>query len=268
MTVENAMKTAAKKRTSWQIFLAVHRALVMREIQTRFASQKMGYFWAVFDPMFMVIVFATLHSRIGGGYTGFDYAVFLASGMVPFNFFRLMLRLSGNAFESNRGLFVYKQVKPFDTIVSRFTVEAAVLVVMTAVFIFVGFYFGFDMRVKNINGVLFAELWLMVFTFGLSLFFAVLGSFFKMVGKIVTMISLPLLFISGLFFTAESLPPDVRELMLYNPLLHFVEMIHGNYFASLNTQYVDYNYMIFWTVIPFFAGVWLYRRAERRIIME
>lgn len=256
-----------QKRTSWQIFKAVHYALVMREVQTRFGSTKMGYFWALVDPMIMVLFFATIRTYLGTDSSSYDYAVFLATGMVPFNFFRMMMTQSTGAFEANRGLFVYKQVKPFDTIFARFGLEVFILLMVTLAFIFIGFYFGFDMKVKNINGVIFAEVWLLIFTFGISILFAVLGTFFNLIKKIVGFMSMPLFFISGLFFTAESLPPNIRELMLYNPLLHFIEMIHGNYFAALNTNFVDYRYMVLWTIVPFFAGIWLYSRAERRIVM-
>lgn len=269
MTSENSVHTKTVKRTPWQIFKAVHHALVMREFQTRFGKSKLGYFWTLFDPMVIVLVFATLRSHMGmGAGASYDFAVFLAVGMVPFNFFRMMLSQSSAAFEANKGLFVYRQVKPFDTIVARFGVEIFILIMVTLIFIFIGWYFGFDMHVKNINGVILAEVWLLVFTFGISLLLAVLGSFFEIVKKVMNIISLPLFILSGIFFTAGSLPPNVREILLYNPLLHFLEMIHGNFFASLNTDYVDYTYMLLWTVIPLFSALWLYRRAERRIVMS
>lgn len=263
------MKTATAKRTSWQIFKAVHHALVMREAQTRFSSSKMGYFWAIFDPMVIVVIFATMRSYMGNMSAGasYDFVVFLAVGMVPFNFFRMMLSQSSNAFGANAGLFVYKQVKPFDTIVARFGLEVFILIIVTLIFIFIGIYFGFDMQVKNINGVFLAEIWLLIFTFGISVMMAVLGHFFELVKKITGYVSLPLLLLSGLFYTAESLPPEVRDILLYNPLFHFMEMIHGNYFKALNTEYVDYTYMTLWTVIPLFSGLWLYKRAENRIVM-
>ena len=45
-----------------------------------------------------------------------------------------------------------------------------------------------------------------------------------------------------------------------------MELIHGSYFSALHTEYVDYTYMLFWTLVPMFAGLYLYRRAEEGII--
>ena len=75
-------------------------------------------------------------------------------------------------------------------------------------------------------------------------------------------------FMSGLFYTLDSLPPPAREILLYNPVVHFIELIHGEYFYPLNTQYVDFNYMILWTLIPMSIGLWIYKRTEKKIIMS
>lgn len=76
----------------------------------------------------------------------------------------------------------------------------------------------------------------------------------------------PLLFASAVFYTVDSLPTYLREIILYNPLVHFMEMLHGNYFHVLDTRYVDYMYMTYWTVIPLFLGLYLYTKSEKNII--
>jgi len=79
---------------------------------------------------------------------------------------------------------------------------------------------------------------------------------------------MPLMFISALFYSVESLPQVAREIILYNPIVHFMELIHGEYFYSLDTTYVDFIYMIIWTLIPGYLGLWLYVKTERKIIMS
>jgi len=60
-------------------------ALFLREVQTRFGTKKMGYFWAIFDAMLMVLVFAGLKTAIGNkSMPGIDFPVFLATGFLAF----------------------------------------------------------------------------------------------------------------------------------------------------------------------------------------
>ncbi len=255
------------KRDAYKIFSSVVAALFLREIQTRFGTKKMGYFWALFDAMLMVLVFAGLKSMIADkAMPGIDFPVFLASGFLAFFMFQKIVNGLMGAFSANAALFNYRQVKPFDTLVSRFFVELLISTMATLAFVGIGLYFDFDIAVENFTMVMLAVAWLALFAFSFGLFSAVLATFFETYAKVVKIIMTPLLFVSALMYTVGSLPPMLREIILYNPLVHFIEMIHGNYFVTLSTKYVDYAYMFYWTFIPLFLGLYLYRGSEKRII--
>lgn len=255
------------RRRPFTIFSSVISALFLREIQTRFGTQKLGYLWAVLDPMSQVIAFSVIKSAIAdSSMPGVDYPVFLATGFLTYNFFRAVMMNSMYAFDANRALFNYRQVKPIDTIVSRFLVEFLIMSVAVGIFVLFGLYIGLDVTVENLAMVLFAVAWLGAFGFSLGILFAVVGVFYETFKKIISFISTPMFFLSGLLYTVDSLPPLGRELILYNPVIHFIEMIHGNYFSVMNTQYVDYMYMTYWTLVPLFLGLFFYLKSERKII--
>ncbi len=257
----------AVHRSSFEVFSSVVSALFLREIQTRFGTKKGGYFWALFDAMLMVLIFAGLKSLVAEkSMPGIDFPVFLASGFLAFFMFKNIVNGAMGAFSANAALFNYRQVRPFDTLVSRVLVEILVSTMATLAFIGIGLYFEFNITVKDFSMVILAVVWLVLFAFGFGLFSAVMATFFENYAKIVQVIMTPLLFISALMYTVESLPQALREIILYNPLVHFIEMIHGNFFTTLTTEYVDYSYMFFWTFIPLFAGLYLYRASEKRII--
>jgi len=58
----------------------------------------------------------------------------------------------------------------------------------------------------------------------------------------------------------------LRDIILLNPIVHFIELIRGAYFDSLDTKYVSYSYILLWTLIPFWLGLFLYQRSEHKII--
>jgi ABC-type polysaccharide/polyol phosphate export permease len=64
------------------------------------------------------------------------------------------------------------------------------------------------------------------------------------------------------------MPQTLQQLLYYNPLAHFIEMIHDNYFYVLNDDFVDYEYMLIWTIVPLYIGLWLYRKLEKGIISK
>lgn len=255
-----------KKRTSFSIFKSVTIALFLREIQTRFGTKKLGYFWAVIDPMVKVIIFSLMYIATGAKIHGLDFPVFLATSFLTYNFFSAVMLNSMSAFDSNRALFNYRQVKPIDTIFSRFFIEFLVMSATIIVFVCFGLYFDLNMDVKNFNLVILAILWFGLFGLSLGILFAVINTFYETFGKIISFTSMPLFLLSALMYSVDSLPPIAREIILYNPIVHFIEMIHGNYFSVLNTDYVDYEYMMFWTIIPLFLGLLFYIKAEKKII--
>jgi len=256
-----------KKRTSLTIFKSVIFALFLREIQTRFGTKKLGYFWAIFDAMLMVLVFASLKSAISeNSMPGLDFPVFLATGFLAFFLWKNIVTKSIGAFSSNQALFNYVQVKPIDTLITRFLIEILVSSMATLVFLALGLYFEFDIAVKDFSVVILSVVWLSIFGFSVGLFTAIVGTFYETFIKIVNILMTPMMFISALMYSVDSLPPLLREIILYNPLVHFIEMIHGNYFSVLNTQYVDYSYMFYWTFIPLFLGLYFYSKAEKKII--
>jgi len=219
--------------------------------------------------MAMIVVFSVIKELAGTTHTpGVEYPLFLALSFVAYNMFKNIVFKSMDAFSANKALFVYKQVLPFDTLISRFIIEISLSSIVFTLLLFIGWYIGLEIRCDNILGVLLGFLWIAIFGFSLGIFFAVLSFFYENFGKVVKLIFLPMFFLSALFYSVESLPPFAREIIVYNPVVNFMELIHGEFFLTLDTFYVDYMYMVFWTLVPLFLGLWLYKSSQRKIIMS
>lgn len=250
-----------------QIFFAVQKALFLRELNMRLSQNRMGLFFTFFEPMYQVAFFIIIKVVIFGSESdNFDYTIFLVIVFVPFFMFKNIVTKSIGAFSANKKLFLYKQVKPIDTILARLLLEVFISSMIILAFTMIAFYFEFDTNAQNLGLVGLAYIWLIIFAFALGLFFAVLNTYTKVVANIVSMLLMGLLFISAIFYTVDSLSPDLQAFILYNPLTHFMEMIHAGYFDVLDDTYVDYTYMVLWTITPLTLGLWFYIRLEKRII--
>lgn len=247
-------------------FFNVINALFLREIQTRFGSKKMGYFWAIVEPSIQILVFTFIHSALGSSNNGYDIAVFIAVGFLSYNFFKNTMMMSMAAFDANQALFNYRQVRPIHTIFSRVMVEFLIFVFVSSFFLFIGLYLNFDCSVENLLNTILLLIWFVIFGTSLGLLFAVIVSFYENFRKIVNLSTMPLLFTSGLFYSLKDVPSEIREILLFNPILHFIEAIHANYINVLDDRFVDYSYMTLWTIIPLFCALFIYLKSERKII--
>lgn len=255
------------KRSSLRIFLDVQHALFLRELNMRFSVGRMGLFWTFFEPFFQILIFVLIKMLLfSSSSSGFDFSVFLALNFIAFNMFKNIVMQSSNAFIANKPLFIYKQIRPIDTIVARTMVEVFITSIIILLFLAIGFYFDFDMFIKDLVMVTFGFLFLIVFSFSFALFISVGNTFFPSIGKLMSFLMTALMFSSAVFYSIEILPSEIQNILLYNPLTHFIEMIHGSYFVVLDTQFVNYNYMLLWTLTLLYSGLWLYVKLEKRIV--
>lgn len=254
------------KRSSWQVQKSVIYALFLREVSVRFSSGTLGYFWIIFEPFMQISIFVTVKVILFGSNSVLDYPVFITLGFIGFNLFRHIVDRSLTAFPANKGLYAYKQVKPIDTIIARFLVEVLISVIITLLFVSIGFYFEFDMNVQNLGLLILGFIWLMFFSLSFGIFASVVVVFSDSFKKVIKLILSPLMFISAVFYAMQDVPQVLQEILYFNPLTHFMEMIHANYFYVLEDSFVDYGYILIWTIVPLYIGLWLYLHLEKRII--
>jgi capsular polysaccharide transport system permease protein len=70
-------------------------------------------------------------------------------------------------------------------------------------------------------------------------------------------------FLSGVFFTIESLPDEVKPYAALNPMLQLIELFRSAYFPGYESDYVHYPYLIGVILLTLFFGL-LIQRAMRR----
>ena len=235
----------------------------------QFSSSRLGVFWTFFQPFMQVFIFIVIKMLIiGRGGEHFDYAVFLALNFVAFNMFQHILNRSIGSFDANSGLFIYKQVKPIDTIIARTMVEVFMAGILYIIFLFIGYYFNFQIGIKNLPMVGLGLIWLILFSFSFGLMVAVGNAFYKSIGKSARVLIFGLMLVSAVFYPVASLPVEAQNFIMYNPVANIMEIIHGFYFRELDDRFVNYSYTAIWTISLLYISLWLYHRLEKKIISQ
>lgn len=256
----------SEEKKSWKRFRRVVYALYLRQLQQQLGGELTGFVWLLLEPLIMILLFTMMHAMIGGSTSQSDYIIFMGSGLIPFFLFRTILSSSTRVFKQNKSLYHYSQLIPFDTFIANVLFETSRYAIVTLILLLMAYLSGLDVVPKDFDLYLVGVLWLILFSMSFGLLFGVLTLFYEVVARLVSFLTLPLLILSGVFFSLNTLPPIIRESLLYNPLLHFMELLHGSYMENLTTQYVSYSYITLWTVIPLFLGLWLYKSSEWKFI--
>lgn len=254
-------------RTSLQVLRDVVFGLLIRELKTRFGSYRLGYAWALLDPLLMLAAFSLIFGLRGhGGFGGAPAPLFITAGYLPFLFFKNVVSKLQSAVSSNMGLFCYRQVTPFATFIARFVLEVIVGVVVGIILVLGLLWFGFDAIPNDPLLVILIYFLLMTFSFSLGILFSIICNLFQEANKFLDLLMMPLMFISCVMYPLISIPAQYQHLFLWNPLVHALELIRSGWIAGYSSPNVSWEYLSGVTLLLLTFAMSCYRLSHRRLI--
>jgi capsular polysaccharide transport system permease protein len=240
-------------------------ALVMRETRTRFGAYSMGYLWALLEPVLMILTFFLFFRIIGRkAPLGMDVWTFLASGIIPYNLCMNSLGRVAESVNGNKALLFYPHVFPLDLAIARALLEVATSAAVFIVLIGVHALYRQDLELHEPLTVIAALVLANLLGASLGLIFCGLSTMSNLVDRARGPLLRPLFWVSGIFFTASSVPEHGRNLMLWNPILHCTELLRGGLFETYD-GYGDPWYVVAWILPMAVIGLSLERAVRRKI---
>lgn len=260
-----------------KLFSKLHRviiALLVRELKTRFGMYRLGLLWAFLEPLLIMTIFIGIRGIVAGHIRGgierfiynIEYPLFLASGLLPFMLFKRTILQLMNTISANIGLFAYEPVKPIDAFIVRWFLEGLIFIVLwLLVFLSLNFV-GFTFEIKNPLLLIVIYFMLYLFSFGMGLIFSIAVELFDELRHIISVSMLFLFFVSGIFFSLHQIPHKFHFILLWNPILHFIELSRENLFILYKSVKCSYLYILISTLLSLFFGLSLYRLNIYKII--
>lgn len=256
------------RRTPWEVQRAVWFALLQRDMKARFGGRWLGGLWVLLEPVvhliMLMLLFGYLRHRV---VPSMPFALFLVTGLIPFLMFRnLALRVMG-AIDGARGLFGYRQVKPFDVLVSRASLEILLYSVVFVAFLAALGWVGLPWFPDRPLHLAVASAVLLVFGFGLGVLLAVLTDEVPQLRVFARLVFMPLYFLSGVMYPLHMLPPELLPWLLWNPLLHLVEIHRGDFVEDYRVlDQIDLAYPAAVALLTLAAAMTLYRVRRHRLL--
>ncbi|UCM63204.1 ABC transporter permease [Aeromonas hydrophila] len=258
---------STRRRTSLAVLKDVTFGLLMRELKTRFGNYRMGYSWAIIDPLVAISVFCFIFGmRQRSGFGGVEAPVFIAASYLPFMMFQNVVSQLQSAVSANKGLFCYRQVTPFATLFSRFLLETLIGMVVAFVLILGLIWFGFDAMPADPLAVLTGYGLLMIFSFALGTLLCIVTSLSEEARKLIPILMRPMLWISAVFFPLAAVPQNYQHLLLWNPIVHALELIRTGWIAGFQTKEGSWIYLASTTLVLLTFAMSAYRLSHRRLI--
>lgn len=258
-----------QSRTPWQVTRSVWFAMFMREAISRTMADRMGWFWMIAEPLAMITIMVLIRGFISGSHqliVGAEFIPWMVVGMMGYFLVREGMMRSQGAINASKALFAYRQVQPVDPVLIRVSLEGLLRTFIFLLFILGGLLVEVDLFPDNAINALFGWIALWALGLGLGLVVSVSGTLIPETAKIVTMISLPLLIISGVILPLNMLPHSILEYLMYNPIAHGLEFIRAGFFENYRVvPGTSETYLWLWVLALNAFGLLLHVRFKERL---
>jgi lipopolysaccharide transport system permease protein len=208
--------------------------MIKREVMGRYKGSMIGFTWSFFTPILMLIVYTVVFSKIfkmRWGDSAVDnqqlqFAIVLFVGMIVLTFFTEILNRSPSLIISNAN-YVKKVVFPLEVLPAVIVGSAlfhALISSFVLVLVFIMINHFLYWTVIFLPLVLFP---LIIFCLGVAWLFSAMGVFVRDTGQAVSILSTLFMFISPVFYPISAVPPELRVLILANPLTFILEELRA-----------------------------------------
>jgi len=251
----------------WTTFRSVI-ALLMREVATNNARSYGGVLWATVTPLASVIVLTTIFSAgFKSPPIGDVFAMFYATGVVPFTLYGSVAGRIGNAVKENRKMLRYPRISIIDTIFAKLIfVLLNQTIVATLLFSFIFIYWGDTKTIFDLKLFLTAMFSAALLGLGVGTVNAYLFLIFPLWRQFWSIATTPLFILSCIVFSYEQVPQPFDEWIIYNPLVHIVALSRSAFYFGYSDHHVVPLYPICVALALLITGLLLLSQGRARLL--
>lgn len=226
------------------------KAIIQREIGSRYTGDALGYLWAYLVPLAWVLVIYAIFVLLGRRIPiDTDIGSFICSGVVPYVCSRYAVNAILRARTAYRHILSLPSVSPNLVGGSVYCLEMANSLLIFGFLLLLNYIvFGFfEMH----DPVLALWGFTLAVTSGgaFGYLMASLSTIMPALSRATPIMLRPLFYISGVFYTANELPPSLRDLFAWNPLFHGIEILRNGLFIGYESVFA-----LAWVPISFIIG--------------
>lgn len=268
MTGSGAFRESKTLRAAFRSKINVFRAVVLRDVRTRFFNHGLGFLLVPIWPCAHLFALLTIWSLLGRQPAfGNSSSVYFATALLPTLTFMYVSRFMAASLLANKPMLSFPRIKILDITFARASLEIigaflAVIVVICALIAL-----GEDPVPVDVFQAILALVATGFLAVSVGLIVSVLSLLAPFLLTIYFLFIILIYVSSGTFYVVATLPPEIASILALNPVLHATEWMRSAYYPGYPTQYLDKEYMLTFALVSLFVGLFL-ERTLRRTLLE
>lgn len=248
-----------------QVQVRVVLSLIFRETRVRFGGTRLGYVWALIEPILHVAVLSAIYVVWGRTAPMGNLQMFFITGIMPFFLFSHTSSQLSRAITSNAQLLRLPPITNMDIVFAKALLQGLTWIIVFFVLLFIVALGGKLVLPEHVEECGAAAFFTFLLGFGFGLNNAVLNVMFKSWERVYSAVTRPLYLLSGVFYLVDSLPDQARRVLVWNPLVHAIEWFREGYFTNFSSLTLDRSYLIKWSIASVVLGLCMERAFRRRL---
>lgn len=213
-----------RARTPW---IRSVGALALADLRQRYAGSVLGGFWAVAGPLLEVAAYALVFGLVlptAGRGTGVAYAVFIASGLLPWTAFREALETSTGTLQEHR--WIRRSRVPVELLVARHVAVSASRALVGAAIVVAAALAtrGPGPTLKTLPVLVLALVLQLALCYGLGLALAPLGTLYPDLRPGLVSLLMLLTFASPILYPESALGERALAFVEWNPFTRLLRL--------------------------------------------
>ncbi len=242
-------------------------AMVIRDMSTASGRAPGGFLWAVAEPVAGILLLTII---VRGSFRepplGTNFAIFYASGLLPFYLYTDLQAKVATAILTGRQLLSYPRVTLFDALAAR-AIVSIVTEFMISYIVLSTILLTFETRTTlDLPRILLAYSMAIATGLGFGTLNCYLWVAFPVWRSLWSMLSRPLLLVSGVMILPEAIPRPIRDWLWWNPLLHVTSEMHAAFYYGYSPEDISPAYVFGLALGAGTFGFLLLRRYYRDLL--
>lgn len=233
----------------------VLNALILREMMSRFGRTRLGYLWALVNPVLLIATLYVVFTTVQRAHFGLPLLMFLVSGYMTWQLFQGTVSRCQEAVRGNIGLLMYPQVTALDVIFARAVLEILTYTVVLAILTVVAVLIEGPSWPARPLEALFAFWMSGLYGFFVGMIAASVTAHFRAADNLIGAVLRLGFFLSGVLFTGAVLPSWSLPWVAWNPLFQVIELVREGWFAGYVSPAADPWYVAKWLILLAAVGL-------------
>ncbi len=242
-------------------------ALILREVSTTYGRSPGGYVWAVAEPLAGIALLAILFSLgFQAPPLGTSFALFYASGLVPFLVYADINGKLSQAINFSRPLLSYPRVALIDALLARACLNTLTQTVIFSI-VFIGLLAVVDRQSEvDMKEMIFAHMLALSLGVGVGSLNCFLTTLYPVWQRVWSIANRPMFLLSCVVFTFETIPAPFSDVLWWNPIVHIIGLMRRSLYFGYDAPYVSISYVLFFSMIACTLGLFLLWRFKDRLL--